>query len=66
MSTVVIFTLTGAYFDRLGMINIYRTWLKEKGIEYSFVDGTLYSNLPTAIILNNDIDATAFKLKFGL
>ena len=64
--TVVMLNLTGGYFDKLGMMNIYRDWLTTKGIEFSVVDGEVYSHLATAIILNNDIDATAFKLKFGL
>jgi hypothetical protein len=66
VSISIIITLTGGYFDRLGMVNIYRKWLTEKGIEFSFINSEIYNNLPSAVILNNEIDATAFKLKFGI
>lgn len=67
MSTAVILRFSGpGYFDWLGQKRIYENWLSSREIEYEFVYLDTYNTMPTAAMIKNPQDATAFKLRFGL
>ena len=62
----IILKYSGGYFDRLGQSRIYKNWLTTRNIEHTFMMLDSYEpEMPHLVLLDNK-DATAFKLRFGL
>lgn len=54
------------YFDRLGQHRICENWLTSRKIAHTFMLMDSYEPEIPHVILLDDRDATAFKLRFGL